>query len=74
MKINILLFSLLLFQVNNLQCGEENIEHCLECGNQENLDFCKKCEDYFFPVLGNLLCLPCNNDITGHSGCKGKCN
>ena len=74
MKINILLFSLLLFQVNNLQCGEENIEHCNECGNQEKLDFCKKCDDYFFPVLGNLICLPCNNDITGHSGCNGKCN
>ena len=28
----------------------------------------------YFPILDNVLCLPCNNDITGQSGCNGKCN
>ena len=74
MKINILIFSLLILCSNNLQCGEENIDHCLECGKEGELNFCQKCEDNYFPILDNVLCLPCNNDITGQSGCNGKCN
>ena len=74
MKGFILLLPLLLFRVQNLQCGEENILHCLECGGGINKNTCKVCEDKYFPFFGNLLCLPCNDEKYGQVGCEGKCS
>ena len=74
MKGCILLFTFLLFKVRSLQCGEENIKHCLECGVGTNKNTCKKCEDKYFLFLENLLCLPCDDKIYGQIGCGGKCS
>ena len=63
---------ILIFYVNNLQCGEENIEHCLEC-NQTDINSCEKCEDKYFPFLENVFCLPCDHNMYGEEGCGGKC-
>ena len=57
----------------NLQCGDENIEHCEECGSGEDLNKCAKCEDNYFLFLFNYLCLPCDHMTYGDSGCEGKC-
>ena len=73
MKARILFLSLLIFQVNNLQCGVESIEHCLECGSGENINSCKTCEEKYFLFLDNVLCLPCDS-IHGQIGCDGNCN
>ena len=32
----------------NLQCGDENIDHCEECGTGEAVNTCAKCEDNYF--------------------------
>ena len=71
MKIYILLLSLLIFHVNNLLCGEEDIEHCLEC--DEGKHACKKCESNYFPFLENVLCLPCDHYLYGKIGCGRDC-
>ena len=55
MTINFLLLSLLIFESKNLQCGEENIEHCLERGTGTEINSCKTCEDKYFPFLDNVL-------------------
>ena len=73
MKARILFLSLLIFQVNTLQCGVESIEHCLECGSGENINSCKTCEEKYFLFLDNVLCLPCDS-IHGQIGCDGNCN
>ena len=73
MKARILFLSLLIFHVNNLQCGVESIEHCLKCGTEENINSCETCEDKYFLFLDNVLCLPCDS-ILGQPGCEGNCN
>ena len=74
MKDFFFLFSLLLLGVQNLQCGEEIIEHCLECGEGMNMNFCQRCEDKYFLFFGNLSCLPCDDEVYGQVGCGGKCS
>ena len=74
MRIHFLLLALLIFQSNNLQCGEENIEHCLKCGEGPDINSCETCEDKFFPFLDNVLCLPCDDPFFGQAGCGGQCN
>ena len=32
------------------------------------------CESEHFPILENLLCLPCNDSYYGQIGCKGECD
>ena len=34
-----------------LQCGEEKIDHCLSCNEEEDKNSCKQCEDKYFPVV-----------------------
>ena len=60
-------------QALNLQCGEENIDHCIECGTDEANNTCAKCENNYFLFLFNYLCLPCDHMIYGDSGCQGNC-
>ena len=67
-------FSLLIISAYNLLCGEEEIEHCIRCGEGENSDSCEECEDKYFPFLNNVLCLPCDNPLYGMNGCGGKCD
>ena len=74
MRIHFLLLALLILQSNNLQCGEENIEHCLKCGEGPDINSCETCEDKFFPFLDNVLCLPCDDPFFGQAGCGGQCN
>ena len=57
----------------NLQCGDENIDHCEECGTGEAVNTCAKCEDNYFLFLFNYMCLPCDHMTYGDSGCEGKC-
>ena len=57
----------------NLQCGDENIDHCEECGTGAAINTCAKCEDNYFLFLFNYLCLPCDHKTYGDSGCEGKC-
>jgi hypothetical protein len=65
-----LTFIFLISKIFNLTCGEENIEYCLECGEE---DTCAKCDDKHFLFLSNYLCLPCDDLSFGHSGCKANC-
>ena len=74
MGIHFLLLLLLIFESNNLQCGEENIEHCLKCGEGAEVNSCQTCEDKYFPFLDNVLCLPCDDPKFGEAGCGGQCN
>ena len=73
-KIFYIIFSILIASISNLLCGEEEIEHCLECGTGDNNETCAKCEDKFFPFLKNVFCLPCDHEYYGMVGCGGKCS
>ena len=56
-----------------LQCGQNNIEHCLECN--QNFDICDKCEDKYFPLFGGgAYCIRCNDADYGTVGCEGNCD
>ena len=72
----ILLFlSNLIFKSNSdVECDGTVIEHCSKCSTGDDSDACATCEDYYFPFLSDLYCLPCNDSIYGQAGCKGKCN
>ena len=72
--IYIFFFSLLILSSYNLLCGEEEIQHCIKCGEGENSDSCEQCEDKYFPFLNNVLCLPCDDPLYGMFGCKGNCD
>ena len=65
-------FSILKQEVKN--CGEEKIENCKVCGQGNESNSCAVCEDEHFPLLENLLCLPCNDSLYGQVGCKGECD
>ena len=74
-KVNqFLYFFLLINSINNLLCGEEEIDHCVQCGTGENFETCFKCEDKYFPFMSNVLCLPCDNPLYGMYGCGGNCD
>ena len=64
---------ILIYSTINLQCGEENIEHCTKCGTGDNINSCEKCEEKYFPIMSNVICLPCNDPLYGNYGCGGKC-
>ena len=70
----IILFIHLIISIQNLTCGDEDIDHCLECGTGDRVDSCAKCEDNYFLFLDDVLCLPCDHHIYGQAGCGGKCN
>ena len=59
---------------SEVECDGTVIEHCSKCSTGENSDACSTCDDYYFPFLSDLYCLPCNDSIYGQIGCKGKCN
>ena len=70
----LLLLSLSFIQkISNLQCGEEQIDHCAECATGKDANTCAKCEDNFFNFLFNYLCLPCDHKVYGDPGCQGNC-
>ena len=56
-----------------LDCGENTIENCKNCGVGNLSDSCSECEDNYFLFYGNLTCLPCNSSFYGNPGCLGKC-
>ena len=70
----VILSNLLAIKSESLTCGEEQIEHCSKCGNTPNVDECYECEGGHFPLLENLLCIPCDDPIYGQIGCKGNCD
>ena len=74
MKVYIFLIFLLIFEVNNLQRGDEEIDHCLKCNNEADINSCKTCNDSYFPFLNNTLCIPCDDNVYGQVGCSGKCS
>lgn len=74
MKANFFLISLLIFSVNILSCGVENIAHCYECGEGSEINSCKTCDNKYFPFLDNVLCLPCDHEIYGQIWCNGICS
>ncbi|MBO6243530.1 MAG: hypothetical protein J6O41_03055 [Clostridia bacterium] len=69
----LIVFTILIISVQNLTCGEEDIDHCLECGTGNKANSCAKCEDKYFPFLSDVLCLPCDHYLYGQTGCGGKC-
>ena len=69
--ITILILIIVLSFSFNLKCGEEEIEHCEECGEGNT---CIKCEDKHFLFFNNLLCLPCDHKYYGQKGCGGNCD
>ena len=73
-KIFYIILSILIASISNLLCGEEEIDHCLECGTGDDFETCAKCEDKFFPFLHNVFCLPCDHEYYGMVGCGGKCS
>ena len=70
LSINILLIK----RIYTIQCGEEIIDHCIQCGTGENNDTCIQCENNYFLFLFNYLCLPCDNLYFGDAGCDGNCH
>ena len=56
------------------KCGSEIIDNCKECGKKEKSDSCALCEAEHFPLLENLFCIPCNDQIYGQIGCQGECD
>ena len=58
----------------NLQCDEEEIDHCIQCGTGENSDTCAQCERGYFLFFHNLLCLKCDHEFYGDVGCGGTCS
>ena len=56
------------------KCGEEQIDNCKECGKDEDANSCAICEPEHFPLLENLLCIPCDDSYLGQIGCKGECD
>ena len=64
----------LLVETFTRTCGEEEIDNCLQCGTGENSDSCAKCDNAHFPLLENLLCLPCDDPIYNQAGCEGECD
>lgn len=76
MKTDLIKFLLILLFISstiNLLCGEEEIDHCLQC-DTENNETCSLCEDNYFLFMKNILCLPCDNPLYGQYGCGGKCD
>ena len=69
-KIIFIIFIFYLPEILTITCGEEQIDHCEVC-NEDNT--CAKCEDKYFPFLFNYLCLPCDHMHYGDSGCDGNC-
>ena len=72
--IKFLLILLMIVSTSNLLCGEEEIEHCLQCGTGVKSETCVLCEDKYFLFMNNVLCLPCDNPLYGSYGCGGKCD
>ena len=76
-KYTSILFAFLLFSsfigVNSIQCGDNQIENCKQCGEEEESDTCKICQDHYFPLLENLICGACNDPIYSQTGCKTEC-
>ena len=68
------LLKLFFSELLSLKCGEELIDTCQECNTGENSNSCKICSENYFPILNNLLCIPCDDPIYGQVGCGGKCN
>jgi len=69
LSINILLIK----KIYTIQCGEEIIDHCIQCGTGENSETCAQCESNYFLFLFNYLCLPCDS-LYGDVGCNGNCH
>jgi len=69
-----LAITLVFVNIEAKQCGDEQINNCQTCGKFEGLDSCGTCEDNYFLVMDNLLCLPCNDSLYGQVGCKGNCD
>ena len=71
----VLFLSNLIFRSSSeVECDGTIIEHCSKCSTGDDSDACATCDDYYFPFLSDLYCLPCNDSIYGQTGCKGKCN
>ena len=64
----LIVITILIISVQNLTCGEEDIDHCLECGTGDKANSCAKCEDKYFPFLSDVLCLPCDHYLYGQLG------
>ena len=66
--------TLIFIKIEAKQCGDEEINNCKTCGKFKGFDSCETCEDNYFLVMDNLLCLPCNDSLYGQVGCKGNCD
>ena len=76
MRVYIFLIYLLIFKVNNLQCGNKEIDHCVECNIRIDKNSCKRCEEKHFLFFDNSLCIPCNDSTYSQFGnfqCNGVC-
>ena len=69
-----LILNLFLADAEYLKCGDQQIDNCKECGKDEEMDTCAKCEAEHFPLLENLLCFPCDDPTFGQIGCLGECD
>ena len=69
-----LLLSFSILKANIMNCGEEQINNCKECGKEEESNSCAICELKHFPLLENLFCIPCDDKIYGQVGCEGECD
>ena len=73
-RLLILLSILNIFFGAILKCGEEVIENCIKCDNEERKDTCSLCKPNHFQFFNNLFCLPCDDEIYGQIGCGGNCD
>lgn len=70
----ICIINLLLIRGKFLTCGEEQINNCKECGKDSQSNSCTTCQVEHFPLLENLLWIPCDDPIYGQAGCEGECD
>ena len=76
MQTKLLVFFILLLStsfISPLNCGEEQIDNCLQCNANQDEESCAQCEPNHFLFFHNLLCLPCDHKIYGNVGCRGGC-
>ena len=66
------LFIINLLLTNQKLCGSNEIPHCIECDDDQEI--CTKCENKYFILFGGYQCTSCNDEIYGEPAFEGNCD
>ena len=67
-----ILFIINLLLSNQKLCGPNEIPHCIECDDVQEI--CTKCENKYFVLFGGYRCISCNDEEYGEPACEGNCD